>query len=126
MAKQRKTLVTDLIIGFGLAACVVVSNWDSGFSLPHLLCDGCFAAAVLLLGSGALTYCGNHGAFDMMGYGLRATVGLVVRSLEPETDYFTYCKEKAEERKPFGHLLIAGLVYLVLAGVFMVVYSMTA
>lgn len=125
MTEQRKTLFTDLAIGLALCIAVVAGNWSSGFPLFHLLCDGFFAAAVLLLGSGLLTFCGNQGAFDMMGYGVRSVVGLVVRSFEPKTDYFTYCREKHEEKKPCGHLLIAGLIHLALSAVCMVIYSVT-
>ena len=124
MAKQRKTFFTDLAIGGALCAAVVSGNWDSGFPLSHLLCDGFFAAAILLLGSGLLIFCGNRGAFDMMSYGIRSVAGLVVRSLEPETDYFTYSQEKHAEPKPCAHLLLAGLVHLVLSGICMVIYSM--
>ena len=126
MTEKRKTLFTDLGIGFAVAVSMIVMNWNSGFPLSHIFCDGFFAAGVLLLGSGALIFCGNHGAFDMMSYGLKSVVGLVVRSFEPDTDYYTYSQQKAEVQKPFGHLMIAGLIYLALAAICLVVYQMTA
>ena len=51
---------------------------DQGYGLLRQLCDGCFVAAVLLLGAGVLRYVTNQGAFDVLGYGLQSVFHLHV------------------------------------------------
>lgn len=131
MTDKQKTLLVDFATGLMVTAVCIYLNRDQGYSMVHLLCDGFFAAAVLLLCWGGLVFCGNHGAFDMLGYGMKTLAGLFapgaqLHNPDEDEDYFSYCQRKATERKPFGHLMIAGGVYLALAAVCVVIYLMGA
>lgn len=126
MSEARKSILSDILLGLAAMTLVCFINWNQGHSIVHLLCDGFFVAAVLLLGSGGLMFCRNHGAMDMIGYGFQSLIHLFStpgRLDGPEEDYFTYCQRKAEERKPYGHFLISGLVYLVLSVICFVIYQ---
>lgn len=123
MSESRKSIVADLTVGMMIAFGVYLLNQDQGHSLTHTLSDCFFVAAVVLLGSGGLRFCTSRGALDMLGYGFK-TVGEFFtkagRLDGPDEDYFTYCQRKAEERKPFTHFLIAGLIYLGLSAIFLI------
>lgn len=130
MTDKQKSIVTDFVLGLAAVVLVIYLNRDQGYPVVHLLCDGFFVAAVLLLGSGGLVICRNKGAFDMMGYGVKSVVNMVIPATrlggpEQDEDYPTYCQRKAAERKPAPHLLVAGGIYLALSVVCMVIYSMT-
>lgn len=125
MSENRKSFLADLILGILVALLVFLLNREQEYSLTHQLCDCCFVAAVVLLGSGGIRFCASRGAMDMLGYGFK-TVGEMFtkagRLDGPDEDYFDYVQRKSKERKPFGHYLAAGAVYLVLAVLFLVLY----
>ena len=123
MSETRKSILADLTVGMMIAFAVYLLNQSRESGLMHKLCDCFFVAAVALLGSGGIRFCTSRGALDMLGYGFK-TVGEFFtkagRLDGPDEDYFTYCQRKAEERKPFGHFLIAGALYLVLSVIFLI------
>ena len=128
MTDKQKTYLTDVSVGVLIAAYVVFANRNSGHSLMHLLCDGCFVAAVLLLCSGGILFCKEKGAFDIFGYGLKSALGLLVPGVslmnsDVQEDYYTYCERKAKERKPRHQPMLVGFVFLGLAVVFMILYT---
>ena len=127
MSENQKSIFVDLILGLVISASIVVVKYEPGYSLLYLLSDCTFVPAVVLLGLGGLRFCTNSGSLDMLGYGFK-TVGEFFtkagRLDGPDEDYYEYCQRKAQERKPFGHYLIVGLVFLVLSAVLLVIHSM--
>ena len=128
MTQKQKTYLTEAILGGLIAAYVVFLNRNSGHSLVHLLCDGCFVAAVLLLCTGGILFCKEKGAFDIFGYGLKSALGLLVPGVSildngEREDYFTYCERKASERKKRHQPMLVGFCYLAASALFMVIYS---
>lgn len=123
MSETRKSIMADLTAGMMIAFAVYLLNQGREIGLMHKLCDCFFVAAVALLGSGGIRFCTSRGALDMLGYGFK-TVGEMITKIGrldgPEEDYFEYCQRKASERKPFGHFLIAGLIYLGLSVIFLI------
>ena len=129
MSDRLKPIYIDLSLGLALIVFVWYLNASQDYTLLRRLSDGCFVAAVILLGSGGLAFCRNKGALDIFGYGMRSLFSMFNHGNKmgkPEEDYYIYCQRKAEKRKPFAHFLIAGAIYLVLASVLTVVYMMTA
>jgi hypothetical protein len=127
MKEKLKAMLPDLGIGCAAMMLSVFLNRNLGYSLPHLLCDGFFVAAVVLLGSGGLAFCSAKGGLDMLGYGVSSLFNMFLhagRKDAREEDYYTYVQRKAENRKPYAHTLMAGLCYLVLAVIFLVIYQM--
>ena len=128
MTEKQKTYLTEFILGALIAAYVVFLNRNSGHSLVHLLCDGCFVAAVLLLGTGGILFCKEKGAFDIFGYGLRSALGLLVPGVSlmdngEREDYFTYCERKAAERKKRHQPMLVGFGFLAASLLLRVIYS---
>lgn len=127
MSENQKSILVDLVIGLVLAVAMIFLNLDAGYPLFHLLSDSFFVPAVLMLGMGGLRFCTNSGSLDMVGYGF-STIGdnfkKIGRMDGPKETYFEYTERVAQERKPCGHYLIAGAVFLVLALVFLAVNNL--
>ena len=128
MTEKRKKILINLIIGLVVAVAVFIFRRDREFPLIHLLCDCCFTAGVLLLGMGGLKLARNAGTFDIAIYGidsaLRITLPWVMKEKKDE-DFVAYKERKLEERKPAGDMLIAGGIYMALALILLVIYSVT-
>lgn len=119
--------------GAVIATAVAILGWTRGHSLLRVLCDGCFVAAVMLLGSGGLKFARNQGTFDMMTYSLKSVFHLhypfskMNSPLEErEEDFMDYKERKRAARKPASELLWSGLAYLAASAVFLVIYLLTA
>ena len=129
MTDRQKGFLMFLILGAGMAAAVIALNWGQDYSWSHRLCDGFFTAAVLLLGFGGLKYARNKGTFDVMSYGMISAFHLHfpgAKGIRGEEDFVTYRERKQAERKSPAEILMAGLVYLVLAFLMLLVYELTA
>lgn len=119
MSENQKSIFVDLILGLVISASIVVVKYEPGYSLLYLLSDCTFVPAVVLLGLGGLRFCTNSGSLDMLGYGF-STLRNSIRNMGkidggPKEDYFSYTQRVAEERKPYGHYLVSGAVFLVLS-----------
>ena len=128
MSENQKSILVDLLLGLCIA--VAIFFWKSGteYALLHLLSDCTFVPAVVLLGMGGLRLCTNSGSLDMLGYGF-STLRNNLRNIGkidggPKETYYEYSQRVADERKPCGHYLIAGAVFLVAAIGFLVAYEM--
>ena len=128
MSENQKSILVDLFLGLVIAAVIAIVRFDAGYPLLHLLSDCTFVPAVILLGMGGLRLCVNSGSLDMLGYGFStlrnniANMGKIDGG--PKEDYFSYTQRVAEERKPYGHYLIAGLVFFVLSLGFVAAYNL--
>lgn len=127
MDEKRKGILIHIGIGAVFAVLVIILNWQKGYQMTHLLCDGFFVAAVALLGSGGLKFARNQGVFDMLTYSVSTTFQIhypftkMNSPLEERRESFVDYKErKRVKRKPATELLCAGSVYLVLAVVMLV------
>lgn len=118
MTENQRSIISDLTMGMMLAMVVYMFNSSREISIIHLLSDCFFVPAIVLLGFGGIRFCTSRGALDMMGYGFK-TVGEMFtkagRLDGPDEDYFEYCQRKAAERKPFGHYLVSGGIFLLLS-----------
>lgn len=104
MSKRLKSFLISLLVGVLLCAMVIFINRDQGYGLLRQLCDGCFVAAVLLLGAGVLRYVTNQGAFDVLGYGLQSVFhlhvpGASIGNARDQETMETYRARKAKKRK---------------------------
>ena len=130
MDKLKKPVLTNFVIGILIAVAVVAIEWQYGYPLIHLLSDGFFVAAVLLIGIGGIAAASNAGCFDMMGYSMRSLLGVVIpasRMGDPreQESFLEYKERKSEKRKSPLPLLIAGGIHMVLAVIMLIIYSLT-
>lgn len=131
MSKRLKSFLMSLLVGVLLCAMVIFINRDQGYGLLRQLCDGCFVAAVLLLGAGVLRYVANQGAFDVLGYGLQSVFhlhvpGASIGNARDQETMETYRERKAKKRKSPAGMLFAGLVWLALSTVLLILFEASA
>lgn len=133
MTDKQKGILVHVCAGAVIATAVAILGWTRGHGWLRMLCDGCFVAAVLLLGSGGLKFARNQGTFDMMSYSLKSVFHLHYPFAkmnspleEKEEDFMDYKERKRAQRKPAGELLWSGLIYLIASAVFLVIYLVTA
>ena len=131
MSNKRKELALAVVSGLLIVVFVFLGTADRDHSIVHRLCDGCFAAGMLLGGMGVILHCANQGALNLFGYGARFGLNLILpifgknpwKADGERESYYDYCARKQEqEPKPTSHLLLAGGFYLLLAAVLLVVY----
>ena len=129
MSEKRKSILFQICTGAVIAAAVAILGWTRGHSVLRMLCDGCFVAAVILLGMGGLKFARNQGTFDMMTYSLKAVFHLhfpfskMNSPLEErEEDFADYKERKRAKRKSPSDMLWAGLLYLLASVVFLGIY----
>ena len=130
MKELKKPLLTNVLIGLVIAAVVVAIEWQYGYPVFHLLTDGFFVAAVVLLGIGGITLAKNAGCFDIMGYSMKSLFGVVIpgaRLADPHDNetFLDYKERKAEKRKSPASMLIAGGIHLAVAVVMLIIYNLT-
>lgn len=94
-----------------------------------IICDGCFATSVLLLGIGLMLLVSNMGTFDILNYGMRTLFARVFRREEKRKSYgsfYDYRVMRESKKAPFGFLLGAGAVFLVAALIFNLLFESIA
>lgn len=122
-----RSYLIDMLIG--LAMAIGVFSIRGGFSildwqpLAAALCDACFVPGIILLCVAMLVFVSNDGLFDMLNYGVRKALQIVMtekqRAKYPKT-FYDYRKAKWETSKgAFGHLVAAGTTYMIFAVVFL-------
>ena len=126
---RRKSFFIALGAGAVIALAVVLLNRASDSSPVRLACDGCFVAGILVGGAGCLMLASGEGVFDIFGYGVSFVLNLhwsgifhmsEERRRESYADY--KARRHASPAKP-GGVLLAGGIYLLLAAVLLVIYS---
>jgi len=88
------------------------------------LSDGFFIIGVLLTSIGCLTWISSTGFFDMLFYGFQGLASLIpFKAPKKRKAFYDYKTERAEKRKsPLNTALIVGMVYLLIAVVFTVLF----
>lgn len=126
MKSSIKYIVTLLIgfIGVGVVLLVRdVFSMTEASAVFHTLTDAFFISGVLITGAGALVFTSNHGAFDMLAYGMSAFMDLFRKSEKKKYDsFYDYKESRADKKTGFGFLLICGAFYLVVSMVMLYLY----
>ena len=124
MTEKLKDFLANFAAGAVIAALVCWLNASRGFPALHFLSDGFFVAGVMLFGFGVIKGIRNKGVFDVAGFGLKSTLELVFpfARREEKEDIHAYRARKEEERKSAIGSILAGLAYLLLSAVFLVLY----
>ncbi len=129
---KRRSFYIALAVGAAIALAVCLLNRSSGSSFLRLACDGCFAAGVLVGGAGCLMLAGNEGVFDIFGFGISFVLnthwsGIFHMPEERRREsYADYKARKREKPSAPGGVLLAGGIYLLLAALLLVFYTMSA
>ena len=120
MSALKKHLIT-LLAGFLIAVPVFIKDGlfraDTAQRFYKALSNGCFLAAVFLLGIGFLTLVSNTGFFNAFRYNLYSIFrGLTTKGRNaPKVAFYDFNREKLQRRGRFSHLLVIGSLFFLVA-----------
>ena len=122
----RKYLI-DTAIGVAIAfiACVSpgIFKAESTVDTIRILCDGFFAAAMLLLAAGGLQWTYNGGVMDGLGFSFKMAFSRIRGDFESSHMTFSEYRERREKKSSTpAYLLLAGASHLVIALIFFAIY----
>lgn len=128
MKKRRNYLICILLI----LAIAFYMSWQNGlFSAAaapeafRILSDSFFVPGFLFLGCGALSWASAKGTYDMISFGCGRVARNFVPSMDKQKydDFYKYKQARDEKGRTWRpHILICGLMALILAAVFMLLY----
>ena len=119
-------LAVGALIAWGAAAARGLKAGVGTAMALRYWSDGCFVAAVLIGGVGALTWISTTGLFDIFAYGFSSVIVLFTPFRKPrdQMSFYDYKTCRAEKRRPARfELLAAGAFFLALSILFLVLYS---
>ncbi|MCD7755185.1 MAG: DUF3899 domain-containing protein [Firmicutes bacterium] len=125
MSERGKQFLISMGVGLAVAIGVFFLNSQDLESIAGRISDGCFVAAVVLLGFGGLVFARNQGTFDMMAYSVSSVFRIHVPGSaigKEKEDFADYKERKAAARKSPSGMLLAGVIYLVVSLVLLGVY----
>lgn len=127
MKKYLKHLIT-FIIGLIMFLIILISknifSQTDKLEIYKILSDAALLPAIVLGGMGLIIFVDNHGAFDMIIYGVKLALSMFKRRIERQAykSYYEYQLAKHETSNPFGFLLINGGFFLLLSVIFLICY----
>lgn len=128
MSDSLKKFLIDLGIGLVIAVAATlmlgVFEAETVKDTFRLLSDGFFFSASMFLLLGGLTFTTNGGALDGLGFTFKVGIARMKRDYESSRITFgEYCEERRKKAKSPKETLLAGLVLLIIAAVFVAIYS---
>ena len=116
-----------LIIGISMCLLVLSGNDFSTQSLVdkyRILTDAFSIPGIVFIMVGALVFVSTEGFFDMLSYGLgKFAAALIPFNRKKDESFFDYKTRKNEERfSGYSFLFYVGILFLVIAGVFMILF----
>lgn len=140
MSKKDKFLpfIVSLGVGLGIMAVVFflsvaakgIDVFQKTRVIITILCDSSFVSGALLLCVAFLSFATRQGTFDGLGFAFESI--FVVRNWSPRrkfeeretfSDYKDRKAEKRKEKKGLLPLYVAGAFYVLLAVIFLIIYS---
>ena len=115
-----------MIAGTVFAVPVFLLQMHREYTVLRSLADALFVSAVILLGVSGLLFARNDGFFDIFGYSFKFAISNHFSSKGKIEDFADYKAKKLEDRKSPINILFAGLIFLIIAVIFVVVYYATA
>lgn len=127
MKKVLPYLITSFI-GAAIVTIIILAQsiWAAGSTVEvmRILSDAFFAAGVVIGGVGLLVFASNGGVFYMLSYAVIRFFDLFKRNMNDRKykDFYEYKQAKEEKQHGFGFMLIVGIVFIAVAGVFLIMY----
>ncbi len=120
-----------ILLGTGFVIAAVVSVTQGLFSSPSAadalrhLCDGCFVAALLLLGSGGLVWTYSGGVLDGLGFSTKTLLSLKWKAFGDYKESFQEYRQRRELKngspRPY---LVAGGCWLLVSVLLFLAYTL--
>ncbi|MBS7261987.1 MAG: DUF3899 domain-containing protein [Eubacteriales bacterium] len=114
------------VIMLGVAFLTGLASAENAQMVFRRLCDGAFAAGVILAGFGGLLFASNEGQFDILSFGVKQVIRSFTRKdlSQDRQTFYDYRAEKSKHKRPVRYILLVGAGYLLLSGVFLAIYYM--
>ncbi|MFA6627972.1 MAG: DUF3899 domain-containing protein [Bacilli bacterium] len=115
-------------VGLVIVLIIVLSkhifSLDDAIEIYQVLTDAFFVAGVLITGYGLLVVSSNGGTFDMLVYGVGRFFDLFRNDMMKvkHKTFYDYRMAKLDRQQGFGFLIIVGLVFLGISGLFLWLY----
>ena len=114
----------------GCIMALLISLPRGGYSEPNLQIqmqiwsDSCFVSGVVLSCIGLIVVASNGGLFDMLGYSVILLVNVFLSSKVKRKykTFYDYRESKKEKKRSFAYILIVGVFFIAVAGVFLILY----
>ena len=124
MKKYLITLFVGFAAAFGIAYSKDILAQTDLKTIFHILTDSFCVPAVMIMGIGALVFVSNEGGFDALSYGLTSFFDMFRKEKKNKfRTFYDYKEDRAEKNKPFAFMLISGLVFVALTGIFWLLYN---
>lgn len=128
MSEKQRAFLLPLGTGAAIAMLTFFLSGETEGGLVQRLCDCFFVPGMLITGISGLSYAKNEGMFDIFSFGIRTVANIHWPWVSPKPadekkeTFADYRIRKSKERKSPKGMLLAGLVYLGLAGIMLVIY----
>lgn len=132
----KKHIGKGISFAIGLVIAVAAALFESSQykmiarNMVRVASDGCFTAAVMLIGIGLLGFIDGFGGFDHIFYLCRLLFEKMIPSktkFEERVNYLTYVQMRREKHKKktggVKNMLFAGAIYLAAAIVLMLIFE---
>lgn len=128
MKKGKKTFLILIAIG---AVFVPLMGWWQGLytaktatEVFKILCDCFFVPGFFFVLMGALIYCTDGGAFDMIGYSVKSVFGVLSsrKNGKAKESYYEYRERKHTERHLLAPFFLAGGIFIAVAVTLLILY----
>ena len=119
------------ITTFVVAACSLLIMITQGLftetnqqTIMKILTDAFFAPGIIAVCFGLLIVASNGGTFYIFSYGISSFMNLFKkdRSKMRYKTYYDYKEAMKDQKKPYGFILIVGLVFVAISMIFMIIY----
>lgn len=131
MSKERRAVIGKYAITGGIGIAFVafyLSNNDLSMASRQdqyrILCDAFTLPGLFMLLLGAMIVMNNLGALDLLAYGMRYVVHLIVPSWDfSKQSYYDYVEERRNKRvKGFGFLFVVGGILFGIGLIFLALF----
>ena len=117
------TIVVGLLMAWAFVASRNLFEQTELDVIFQILCDGFFVPGVFITAAGLIVFTSNHGAFDLLSYGLKSFVDMFKRrDINIRETFYDYKAKKEGKKTGFGFLLICGLFFLALSLIMWLLY----
>ena len=117
----------------GIAIFLLLAVTRGGFDAESpeemwlILCDALFVPCALMTAFGLLLFASKGGVFDMLRFGVQKALSVILpkkkREEMPKSFYDYKVEREAKGHARMGHILAVGIVFLVLAGLALMIYN---
>ncbi|MBR1627802.1 MAG: DUF3899 domain-containing protein [Lachnospiraceae bacterium] len=119
MRAKGSDYIRCIVTAVCIVSIVIALQQGRGLVLWQSLSDGCFAAAVFLMGFGGLRMAANAGVFDLPSYGIRRLFEAHRRRDAEREDFLSYCNRRRKSAKSPRPWLVTGGCFLLFSFVFL-------